>query len=641
MAAGNEYGYKGTYSFYQSDFSQGEAGDKLAVNIDSPIYSITANTIVNAIPTDTGSLRIIKKTVAKKIEDNLDIQQIINTRYNYYVAIGRNKICTVRKSDDTVINYVAYDSGYKYDRKFPLASIIDRFLIIPLSNDDGTTFKRLDYELASDGRIAYNQNFATAIRNPIKNRYKGKVDIYQVRKYTISVSSDGTKKEELRAFKVSTTDFQEFKVVSNKLKFRYNDDLNLTRIYIPYRTDLINVSPIPNASENEYFISLYDPQTSEGYNWYLGNVQAEFTGKTNDTSGTWYNGITLKTGNIGLSQFFNYGSMINLNNQTGFYMAIEYQNRMVVSDGYYIYFSKVADYNWFVNDSESSDSFFIKLSNVLGEEPKILKMISGRGIWVITDKGVFLLGYNQVVSGASIDVRLITADKCTGEAVVIRNTLYYLTTDGELKAIQNTTSARGYIDFEPFTVDKFFKTDKISKLSEIVIENKNFLLASLSEYEEINGMNVGARLYYENKLNVFSRVSVEFPINSMGYNEDLITFDEVKKFQKTNVQYAYIRLNQVPVKTKKYGYLRNDSTTQVSQFTARFTETDGRAIKNIIMAGVNTNIIGSYFQEYYSVFSSAFSKALKDKIDLKIETLQNENDCELQATEIQYKPCEE
>lgn len=641
MAKGNTFGYKGTLSFYQTDFSQGEAGDKLAVNIEAPLYSITANTIINAIPTDTGALRVIKQNVARVVEEDLEIQHVINTKYNYYIVIGKNKICTVEKGTDNIIKRLDYDINYIYDRKFALPSVIDRFLIIPLSMDKGVTFKRFDFELTSSGEIAENKNFAKAIKNPVKNRYKGKCDIYQVRKYLISMSSEGTRTEELRAFKISTTDFQEFKVADSKLKFKYNDDLNLTRVYIPFRTDMQNVSPIPEAKENEYFVSLYDPQTAEGYDWYLGNASIEFTDKTNDTSGTWYSGANIKEGDVGLAGFLNYGSMIKLNNQTGFYMAIEYQNRMVVSDGYYIYFSKVGDYNWFTNDAGTSDSFFIKLSNINGEEPKILKMISGRGIWVITDKGIFLLGYNQVVTGGGIDVRLITDDKCNGEAVVIRNTLYYLTIDGELKAIQNTTSAKGYIDFESFIVDKFFSTDKISKLSEIVIENRKFLLASLNEVDTSNDIQVGARLYYENKINVFSRVSMEFPINCIGFNDNLVTGTEIRKFNNKNVQFCYIRLNQVPVKTQKYGYLKNDRDTQISSLTARFFESNSNTIKNVIMAGISTNKIGDFFQNYYSVYSAAFTKSLKDRIDLKIETSQDENSCELQATEIQYKPCEE
>lgn len=629
MAKGNMYGYKPTNVFYQTDYSLGEVGDKIGINKDSPIYNLTANRIINLLPTETGSLKILKQFSGKVIDETLNILQAVNTKYNYYILILDSGIVTVNKETNTVINKYNFDSGWSFTRNSNGAVLIDKFLLVPVT--DGTTFKRLDYEISDDGQAGINADFANSIRNPIKNRGKVKVDIYQVRNMLITES-----KKELRAFKVSTTENQEFSVEEEILKFRYNTDLNLTRIFYPYRTDLVNVTPI-NATENEYFVSIYDPETIEGGKWYLGNQEITFSEKTNDTTGTYYKKATLGEGTLGKTQLLNFGIMKPLNSDTAFTIALEYQNRMIVSDGSYIYFSRVGDYNYFLNDSGTSDAFFIKLTNVNGEEPKILKMISGRGIWVITDKGIFLIGYNQIITGSTVDVRLITDDSATTECCLVGNSLFYLTSDNELKCIQNVTSTTGYVDFDTFFVDKFFNTENISKLSEINIDNKKYLLASLKASQTYSNYTVGAYLYSEIKNNAFSRVSVEFPAECIGFNTNLFSINTILTVSQNNVADAYLKLNPPPVTTQKYGNLRNDSVTTITRLTMKVFEEKGNSIQSVILAGNNTSKIGESFQGIYNVYTVMISKFLKDGVDIKLTTKQNDEELEIQATEIEFK----
>lgn len=633
MAKGNSYGYKSTTNFYQTDYALGEVGDKIGINKDSQIYYLTANRIINLIPTETGSLRMLRKMQSKIIQDDIDIQQVINTKYDFYILITTTGIATVDKTTHRIKNEYDFGDSFTFTRNSNGAVLIDKFLLVPVTN--GTTTKRLDYEINSDGRAGINADFANSIRNPIKNRGKVKVDIYQVRNMLINES-----KKELRAFKVSTTENQEFSVDGDLLKFRYNTDLNLTRIFYPYRTDLVNVTPM-EAQENEYFVSIYDPETVEGGKWYLGNQEITFNEKTNDTTGTYYKKVTLGEGTLGKTQLLNFGLMKPLNNDTTFQIALEYQNRMVVSDGSYIYFSRVGDYNYFLNDSGTSDAFFIKLSNVNGEEPKVLKMISGRGIWVITDKGIFLLGYNQVITGATIDVRLITDDSATTECQLVGNNLYYLTTDNELKCIQNITSTKGYVDFDAYFVDKFFSTYDIVRLSEHKIDNKKYLLASLKTSTRISGYDVGAYLYSEVKTNSFSRVSVEFPQNCIGFDTKLFAGNSIYILTENNMKNAYLKLNAPPVTTTKYGNLRNDTPTMITRLTMKLFEEQGDSVNNVKLSGIYASLLGETVQGVYNVYTVVFSKSLKDAMYIELETKENTEELEIQATEIEFKPGEE
>lgn len=634
MAKGNSYGYKSTTNFYQTDYSLGEVGDKIGINKDSPIYFLTANRIINLIPTETGSLKMLKQMQPKTIQEGVDIQQVVNTKFSYYIIITTTGIITVDKKTHAVKNKYDFGSDFIFTRNSNGAVLVDKFLLVPVTN--GTTTKRLDYEISSDGRAGINADFANSIRNPIKNRGKVKIDIYQVRNMLITAD-----KKELRAFKVSTTENQEFSVDAEKLKFRYNTDLNLTRIFYPYRTDLVNATPL-EAQENEYFISIYDPETVEGGKWYLGNQEITFNEKTNDTTGTYYKKVSLGVGTLGKTQLLNFGLMRSLNNDTAFTIALEYQNRMVVSDGSYIYFSRVGDYNFFLNDSGTSDAFFIKLSNVNGEEPKILKIISGRGIWVITDKGIFLIGYNQVITGATVDVRLITDDSATTECCLVGNSLYYLTTDNELKCIQNITATKGYVDFDTYFVDKFFSTDNIIRLSEHKINNKKYLLASLKNSIKISEeYNVGSYLYSEVKTNSFSRVSVEFPQNCIGFDTSLFSGNSIYTLTENNMRNAYLKLNAPPVTTTKYGNLRNDTPTMITRLTMKSFEEQGDSIENVKLAGIYASLLGETVQGVYNVYTVVLSKSLKDAMYIELETKENTEEIEIQATEIEFKPGEE
>lgn len=609
-------------SYLQNNFNGGEVGDKLSVNKDSDYYKSTATRIVNMITTEIGNLKLLKKPIVKSSNATFsDIQQVINTKYNFVIVITRNKILTLKKKTYELIKEIA---DINFDRKIARATLVENFLLVPQSD-----LTRKDYEINSSGNIDINNDFSNSIRKPIKDRNIIKVDIYQVRNINLGAGA------KLRAYKTTTTTLQEFTVDSNKLKFKYDTSLNITRIYYPFQADLVNIESIPNMKENDYFISIFPFETSETSKFYLGNTTIEFKDKKSDVSGSFFTTVSCDKTKIGKSGTLSYGIMFDTFEKS-FYAITEYQNRLIVTDGEYIYFSKIGDFNFFLNGKEIDDSFFVKLSTVNGENPKVISLMSGRGLWAITDKGVFLIGYNQIISGGTIDLRFVGNDSCTLECCVSDNSLYYLTKENALKCVQNVTETKGYLDFKINTVDKFNPTSKISSINEFMIDNKKVILATLSTNLKTN--DVGAYIFKEENINVFSRTSLEVNENVIPlYNTLYLDNANILEEGVECVDKAYITLNTPPTYSKRDGYLLNDSSSTYKNLSLRFYTENIEDLKGITVNKIPSNQLGDVSQGIYSIYNFRLGGIpLTDKLEITIDTNSPQTDIELMATEIFY-----
>lgn len=633
-----------TRFYLQTDWTGGEAGEGIAVNQESDLYRMTANSILNMIPTDLGNLRIIRAFSKTVLSAGISIQQTINTKFNFYIVIHTKGIYTINKTNNTIISSINFTSIQSFTKEECTATLLENFLLVPIIENG--TINRYDYEVSSIGDIGINSSFKNAIRNPIKNISNVKVDIYQVR--NIKVSGE----KALRPYKLSTTTLQEFDVVGGKLKFKYDPTLNITRYYYPYISDMINIEDIPNLVENDYYISIYEVSTLADGKWYIGNMSFEWDGLVNDgVSGNYYTSVSNLQGSIGETGLMNYGNMIELNNNTAFSIIAEYQNRMVVSDGKYIYFSKVDRYNYFINGIEADDSFFIKPTSINNEEVKVLRLITGRGLWIVTDKGIFLAGYNQIIKPSTLEIRLVATDDCTGEAVDIDGTLYYLTTENSLKAVQNTTGVKGYVDFSSNLVDKFEETDNIKYISSITMENKKFLLATLrepqikstdyedrTEAEHTKNYSIGSYLYKELKINTFYRVSIESPLDAIGFDKKYTGGDSIYLPTKKLVKEAWMRLHQPPTYSSDKGYLLNDWSATITTINMRLLNEKQEGVKNVWISEKPIDTLNkSSIQGIFNGYTHGLSKQIAEVIDIRIETTESDRIVQIQGVELIFK----
>lgn len=611
--------------YLQNSYSGGEVLNFLTANKDSDLYLTSATRIVNGTITDTGAIKVIK-SLDTKVNSNTknDPQQVIITQYDYYLVLYKDEIHTVRKSDYQTIN----KQSTNFDRSKGRAVLIENFLLVPQS--DGT---RQDIEIASDGRLGVNDNFKAALRNPIKDRTKVKLDIYQVRNAKVN----GTAR--LVPYKVSTTELQEFDIKDNKIIFKYDTELPITRIYYPYQADMLTIEDMPGLKENDYYLSIYMVETLTEGLWYIGNAQINFTGKTTDKSGTYYTGIEVKSGEVGKTGLLNYGQMFdNFNKNNGFNVITEFQNRMVVSDGTYIYFSKINNYNYFLNGTNNDDAFYIKLSAINNEQPTVLRLISGRGIWAITDKGIFLLGYNQIIQGSTLETRYITSDDCTRECCDINNTLYYMVGSGKIKAIQNTTGTRGYIDFASYSVDKFNENLNYSIIDEYFLDNEKYLYVRLKELDNDTIIPAGAYLFQEANINTFRRISIEGDLTSVPFF-DKLTASGGKFYIRTNnnIDKFLVRFNYPYFKSEKYGNLASDVPARCNVLQIKFLDQDNEAIKKVVLSDIPMNRLGDKLQGTFSVYRCEIQSSLAYiSSDLYVETNKNDKLLQLQANEFGY-----
>lgn len=650
MSRGNEFGMISSTNFLQNNWQMGEAGNKLAVNKDSEMYMTTANRIVNMLPTELGGLEVLKEHTPRSISGlpagyDKPIIRVINTPFNFYICMCMDRIFTMNKSNQFINGYVFDENGFNRAGKLVL---IDKFVLVTFPNGN-----RYDLEISSSGNIGLNNNFSASITNPLLHKSKVQVDIYQTRKIMIGTT------EKIRPYKIRTTDLQEFLISGSigqdgKLLFKYNKEFNITRIYYPYQSDMINMENISGLTENEWFVIIHDVDTTGGGRFYMGNSPVDFTNPKTDVTGTYYTTAKVSR-SVGNTSLLSYGIMIDLwNNKVGFHTVAEFQNRMVVSNGTYIFFSKVGDYNYFLNGELDDDAFFIKLGYINGEQPIVKNFITGRGLWVVTNKGIFLIGYNSIVKGSSLDIRMIVADECGNEAVDINNTLYYTTVYNELKAIQNTTGIKGYIDFGSYYVDKFNDRYDFSSIGEFVINSKKYLYVSLSqqtkfnytekvakregyEYKD-NSISVGAYIYNETNINTFARTSLQIPANLITYGQ--LCFGTATVYQadrSKNYDRAFIRLNIPYTYTKKYGTLLNDTTTYIEMLAVKFYDEDNKCINRLIIYDEKIDrIIKSNLDGVYSTYKYEGEKELTEPHDIIIETTRNEKQLILQGVEFFY-----
>lgn len=619
----SKYGIDYPLSYLQNNFNYGESGDKLSVNKESDYYKATANTIINMVTTEIGNLKLLKKPIVKSSDIAFsDVQQIINTKHNFYIVITKTKILTLNK---TTYKKIGQIDNINFDRKKNRATLIENFLL--LTQADGT---RIDYEINDAGAIGVNTNFVTSLRKPVKDKSKITVDIYQVRKINIGT---GVK---TRAYKLSKTELQEFKVDGTSLKFKYDDTLKITRIYYPYQAELVTIEGIPNLKENDYFISINSFETFDSGKFYLGNAELELTGKKSDVSGSFFETVSV-TGDIGKTGLITYGTIFK--DFDKFITSAEYQNRLIVSDGEYIYFSRVGDYNYFLNGENSDDAFYIKLSTINGERTEILRLVADRGLWVITNKGVFLVGYNQIIKGSDIEVRFIGTDKCTMECCTVNNALFYLTEENKIKSVQNTTGVKGYIDFQINKVDKFTDSFGINILEEYYIDNTKTLFVGLKENPTNSfGALIGAYIFKAENINVFSRTSLEVPLNVIPlYDMLFLDSDNILEPGTNNVEKAYITLNAPPASSKQSGFLLNDASSEYRKVACKLYTPSIDDVKGLTVNDINSNQIGDNSQGIYSLYSFNLGGILLlDKINITIVTSQSKNEVELQATETFY-----
>ena len=458
------------------------------------------------------------------------------------------------------------------------------------------------------------------------------------------------------SLKISGQKKQSRAVTVSVLKFYYDQDLDITRVYDPHQTDLSVVDEIPQAEPNEFFVSIYPVTTLSGGKFILDNSEFNFTTPTTDITGKYYKTNNFVRSNESVSlHLMSYGTVFNSSNSdpqlpfSKFGVCCEFQNRLILANDDYVFFSKVGDYNNFLNDIDNDSSFYIKLTTVYGSSVKIKRLLVGRGLWALTDRGIFLIGYNQLVTPLHTDVNFIDYDICTEEAVVVNDVLYYVNSFQELKAVQNITATQGYVDFGIFSVEKYFQNTAITRVSSLKIEDKTFLLALTNEVNSTltydnndDTYNSKAYLYESKDIDVFVRTTISLPKNCVTFNQYLFSFTNdnlyYHKLSENNVLECDISIHSPAVATTNYGALLNDVRSQYKNINIKTIDESDKALHSIKLNEDMEVYKNGELQEIYSTYAFDVSGLNFSKnIKIKFITEQNSYDFEMQAYDVIYQ----
>lgn len=78
-------------------FNYGEVGERLSGLRESEIYQQSAKKIENFIINEMGNLKIAKQWQETKLQETESFVALFDTKYPFYVGVGRNYIYTFQK----------------------------------------------------------------------------------------------------------------------------------------------------------------------------------------------------------------------------------------------------------------------------------------------------------------------------------------------------------------------------------------------------------------------------------------------------------------------------------------------------------------------------------------------------------------
>lgn len=591
--------------FRQSLWVTGEVGDRLTAIRDTELYQRSAHTIKNLLVTELGNLKFAKSYSPTVLDGAVagTLVKAINTPWDMFIIITTDEILTIRASTNTLLNRLSHSAVIDVSCN---VSLIDVFLFV--CHGDTTI-----YEInPTDGAIGVS-NFKDSMQLPLHNRGFVTFDVYQVR------TIDSVTKPYL----VRTTNNLGLEKKTGKLYIK-DTDYEIKRVYFPYQADLITID-IAGLTAGDWIISVRSFEESALGTFHCGNKSFALTGKTTDTSGEWYNNADLIDGDKGK---WDYGEIRQID--TGMIDVIEHQDRLIVLHGSEVYMSKVGDYNNFVNDVNDADPFYYRPSQIRGEHPTLLKAVAGRGLYVVTDRGVFLTGYNQTITPTIIDNKLVTDEPCTSQCVIVDDLLYFLTTTYDIMGIENISQEKGVVDFKAFFVEKYDTSKDIRYLKFARVGGENYCLA-------LDGVQPVGRLYKNLNLNQYSRTSIDLPANIVNaVKDDLVSKDTHYEQSVNNMKTATLKMNPPHLETHKGGFYLNDMATKFYRVVMRLLDEDNQAVDYVKIAGYTLNRLGDSIAGVYSVYKLEEGSSIREGIDIEINSNENDKTLEIQATEIFY-----
>lgn len=605
----------------QTLWVNGAVGDRLTALRDDEVYLSSSHSLVNLIPTELGNLAVMKSFAIMDGDKTGMINPIMTTttKYGFSIVATETKIYTI--SDDT--GEILFSKEYE-ESKTITRSVNVRLISNYLFVCAGTYTDIYEVE-TSTGEIALSL-FKDSLIYPVEFQEDIVGELYQVRDYS------GTP----TPYRVSVLDNPTLEQKGGSL-YVGNSDYKITRIYIPYQSDLSSET-IPGLVEGEWILVLQPFSESTDSNYYLDNTSFTFTGKTSDVSGEYYINTDLADG---VSGDLTYGQTIDISDSM--IDVTEYDGRLAVLLDKLLVFSEVNDFNNFRNGVNTTDPFFFYPSPIKNIEPTYLKFVTGRGLYTITDRGVYVTGYDESIYPTSIPHRVISDEPATVEAVELDSDLYFINPEGNLKAVQDVSSVTGVVEFKTFDAEKFALKQKWDRLHLLRIKSRTYVVASSSAKDYVSA-------YRKLDLNRFARVEMDITeyvsgINFVTSNKTIVTDEAFYYPTDNNMYWSRIIQNPPFAKTPQGHTLPMDIESRYNRIDIKFLdeveydsegEKTGSAIEKVVLNDLTFDKLGDDKSGIYSVYRRDLTIGFTTKVILDIYSNQNDLTLEVQAVESSY-----
>lgn len=588
-------------------FNYGQVGTALDGFRDSEIAQQSANKILNFVITEMGTLRVAKNYEKIRIIDDANpIQKFLDTKYGFYVIITPSLILTLDKNSHAHISSIGHGMNFTHNSN---ASIFNDFIAI--RDDNGTSAV---FAINSAGGLG-TTNFLDTIELPFLKLTQMSLDYYKMFNPLIGTENK-LSPELMRSYQGDL----EVYVSGGKL-FIANLDVSVDRIYKSFKAGL-SKDDIKNPSQGQQFLMFRNYKTPTGEEkYYAGNTEIRFTGEVHDdVYGSNYFTNAEPEGARGTLRFG-----VTENFKPDIVDFLEYQSRLVICTKEKMYFSQILDYNNFVPGTSASDPFFLKLSPIDGNQPVIMKMSSGNGIYITAEKGIVVVGYDiQLTPQNSLgSVYIAGNSEPTRASALVENDFYYLDKKGLLRCILLKV-AGGKVTYSNDIAEKYTHDRGLIKwVTRGYVNEQNVAVCTGRKSEELF-------VYKRIDDGIFRNYSLQFDTQYpvFGYNENFISGFYFYKLTSKNYPYAKL-VNNIPyVKSPTKGIFLMDFEMDYSRVVINVLSPPGSA------KGVKLN--GKPFQNLqrqkgdYNIYDYNGTCNIID-LTVEIETKETEDPVEIKG----------
>lgn len=616
--------------FKSNMFVYGEVGERLSGIRESEIYQQSAQKIENLIINEMGNLKIAKKLEVTNFQHNLI--QLIDTKYNFYVGVTKdNNVATYSKTNNDIGNLLyTHPVTVKNIRIIKMCD--ERLFVI----GDITEVFEFNIENGEIGK----SNYLDLIKLPIKEREDVSFDVYRVYK----VGSD------YRVALIGTFTNPVLSYNENDRSVTMGDSVKVEVFYKIYKASVSKENIDPDLLRDGFTFAVF-----KNYLPYVGhNVSAgdKKMGRIIERSyiignstitfgyGEPYSGaIISKRDETYRSVYyrfkgfekgeFSYGKLLKINKNIT--TVGIFQDRMVILNDGYLYFSKKSDYFDFRNDTKIDSAFFFKPTPINNVYPEIYDMYIGDKIFVPTSQGVYVISTNNILTSGTYNVFIASETSCNEKtkysykkgATLLNGTFYYLTDTNEIRCIEQVPNSQGVETYSSTNLEKYELIPKFAGLDKLKYNNKNYLISFKEEKADT------LYLYEQLEYKIFRRFSLKLdkPINDFifcnKYTLGLIDGIAVKLNEtENNVAKAILRINPPYMKTEKGGSYSNDYSSRVLRVFIKALNENKEAIKRI---KINDKVVtkNDIENDLFNVFKIETSFPILNGFNIEITTKEN------------------